>query len=76
MSSNPHLQMIERMCVKVQDHLNSLRYSETESIQEDMRVAERLLKDARNSKTVRTTDERLSGLEINGYGLDAAVPTK
>ena len=68
--------MIERMCVKVQDHLNSLRYSETESIQEDMRVAERLLKDARNSKTVRTTDERLSGLEINGYGLDAAVPTK
>ncbi|XP_031441755.1 F-actin-uncapping protein LRRC16A [Clupea harengus] len=45
-------QMIERMCVKVQDHLNSLRYSETESIQEDMRVAERLLKDARNSKTL------------------------
>ncbi|XP_041932944.1 F-actin-uncapping protein LRRC16A [Alosa sapidissima] len=45
-------QMIERMCVKVQDHLNSLRYSETDPIQEDMRVAEKLLKDARNSKTL------------------------
>ncbi|XP_063041578.1 F-actin-uncapping protein LRRC16A-like [Engraulis encrasicolus] len=45
-------QMIERMCVKVQDHLNSLRYSETDPIQEDMRVAEKLMKDARNSKTL------------------------
>lgn len=45
-------QMIERMCVKVQDHLNSLRYSETDPIQEDMRVAERLMRDARNSKTL------------------------
>ncbi|XP_062385557.1 F-actin-uncapping protein LRRC16A [Sardina pilchardus] len=45
-------QMIERMCVKVQDHLNSLRYSETDPVQEDMRVAERLMKDARNSKTL------------------------
>lgn len=47
------LQMIDRVCVKVQDHLNSLRNSETEAILEDVRSAENLIKDARNSKTVR-----------------------
>ncbi|XP_034553770.1 F-actin-uncapping protein LRRC16A-like isoform X2 [Notolabrus celidotus] len=45
-------QMIERICVKVQDHLNSLRNSETEAILEDVRSAENLIKDARNSKTL------------------------
>ncbi|KAF5894844.1 F-actin-uncapping protein LRRC16A-like, partial [Clarias magur] len=44
------LQMIDRLCVKVQDHLNSLRFSERERVQEDMRAAERLVQDARNSK--------------------------
>uniref|UniRef100_A0AAR2LGP9 CARMIL C-terminal domain-containing protein n=1 Tax=Pygocentrus nattereri TaxID=42514 RepID=A0AAR2LGP9_PYGNA len=43
-------QMIDRLCVKVQDHLNSLRFSERERVQEDMRTAERLVQDARNSK--------------------------
>lgn len=47
------LQMIDRICVKVQDHLNSLRNSETDAILEDVRSAEKLIKDARNSKTVR-----------------------
>lgn len=47
------LQMIDRICVKVQDHLNSLRNSETDAILEDVRAAENLIKDARNSKTVR-----------------------
>lgn len=47
------LQMIDRICVKVQDHLNSLRNSETDIILEDVRAAENLIKDARNSKTVR-----------------------
>lgn len=46
-------QMIDRICVKVQDHLNSLRNSETDVILEDVRSAESLIKDARNSKTVR-----------------------
>lgn len=46
-------QMIDRICVKVQDHLNSLRNSETDAILEDVRSAESLIKDARNSKTVR-----------------------
>lgn len=45
--------MIDSVCVRVQDHLNSLRNSETDVIQEDVRSAESLIKDARNSKTVR-----------------------
>lgn len=48
--------MIDRVCVKVQDHLNSLKNSETEAILEDVRSAESLIKDARNSKTVRTAN--------------------
>ncbi|XP_055732333.1 F-actin-uncapping protein LRRC16A isoform X1 [Salvelinus fontinalis] len=43
-------QMMDRICVKVQDHLNSLRYTETDVVQEDMKVAKNLMKDARNSK--------------------------
>lgn len=45
-------QMVDRMCVRVQDHLNSLRFSESDIVQEDMRVAGNLMKDARNSKTL------------------------
>ncbi|XP_047453879.1 F-actin-uncapping protein LRRC16A-like isoform X2 [Mugil cephalus] len=45
-------QMIDRICVKVQDHLNSLRNSETDVVLEDVRSAENLIKDARNSKTL------------------------
>ncbi|XP_075305936.1 F-actin-uncapping protein LRRC16A isoform X2 [Odontesthes bonariensis] len=45
-------QMMDMMCVRVQDHLNSLRFSETNSVQEDMKVAQNLMKDARNSKTL------------------------
>lgn len=51
--------MIDRICVKVQDHLNSLRNSETDAILEDVRVAENLIKDARNSKTVGSEDSPL-----------------
>lgn len=47
-------QMMDRICVKVQDHLNSMKNSETDTILEDVQLAENLLKDARNSKTVRT----------------------
>ncbi|XP_035039076.2 F-actin-uncapping protein LRRC16A [Hippoglossus stenolepis] len=45
-------QMMDMMCVKVQDHLNSLKFTESSSVQEDMKVAENLMKDARNSKTL------------------------
>ncbi|KAG8004830.1 F-actin-uncapping protein LRRC16A, partial [Nibea albiflora] len=44
--------MMDMMCVKVQDHLNSLKFTETNLVQEDMKVAENLMKDARNSKTL------------------------
>ncbi|XP_022613140.1 F-actin-uncapping protein LRRC16A-like, partial [Seriola dumerili] len=45
-------QMMDMMCVKVQDHLNSLRFTENSLVLEDMKVAENLMKDARNSKTL------------------------
>ncbi|XP_037533001.1 F-actin-uncapping protein LRRC16A [Nematolebias whitei] len=45
-------QMMDRICVKVQDHLNSMKNSETDIILEDVQLAENLLKDARNSKTL------------------------
>ncbi|XP_062292366.1 LOW QUALITY PROTEIN: F-actin-uncapping protein LRRC16A-like [Scomber scombrus] len=45
-------QMVDMMCVKVQDHLNSLKFTEANLVQEDMKVAENLMKDARNSKTL------------------------
>uniref|UniRef100_A0A3P8WUI1 CARMIL C-terminal domain-containing protein n=1 Tax=Cynoglossus semilaevis TaxID=244447 RepID=A0A3P8WUI1_CYNSE len=43
-------QMMDAICVKVQDHLNSLRFTENSVVQEDIRMAEHLMKDARNSK--------------------------
>ncbi|XP_028632171.1 F-actin-uncapping protein LRRC16A [Grammomys surdaster] len=45
-------QMIDRICVKVQDHLNSLRSCGGDAIQEDLKAAERLMRDAKNSKTL------------------------
>nr|XP_057903375.1 F-actin-uncapping protein LRRC16A-like [Doryrhamphus excisus] len=45
-------QMMDTMCVKVQDHLNSLMFSQSHVIQDDMKVAENLMNDARNSKTL------------------------
>ncbi|XP_012494126.1 PREDICTED: leucine-rich repeat-containing protein 16A isoform X2 [Propithecus coquereli] len=45
-------QMIDRICVKVQDHLNSLRNCGGDAIQEDLKAAERLVRDAKNSKTL------------------------
>ncbi|ELV13472.1 Leucine-rich repeat-containing protein 16A [Tupaia chinensis] len=44
--------MIDGVCVKVQDHLNSLRSCGGEAVQEDVRAAEQLLRDAKNSKTL------------------------
>ncbi|KAB1261805.1 F-actin-uncapping protein LRRC16A [Camelus dromedarius] len=44
--------MIDRICVKVQDHLNSLRTCGGDAVQEDLKSAERLMRDAKNSKTL------------------------
>lgn len=51
------MQMMDMMCVRVQDHLNSLKFTETSAVQEDMKVAENLMRDARNSKTVRSSPQ-------------------
>ncbi|RXN18961.1 F-actin-uncapping LRRC16A isoform X1 [Labeo rohita] len=44
--------MIDQICVKVQDHLNLLKNTEKNAIQEDVRMAENFLRDAKNSKTL------------------------
>ncbi|XP_045407876.1 F-actin-uncapping protein LRRC16A isoform X3 [Lemur catta] len=51
-TSTTQQQMIDRICVKVQDHLNSLRSCGADAIQEDLKSAERLMRDAKNSKTL------------------------
>lgn len=48
--------MIDRVCVKVQDHLNSLRSCGGDAIQEDLKAAEQLMRDAKNSKTVSLSE--------------------
>ncbi|KAK2112871.1 hypothetical protein P7K49_007137 [Saguinus oedipus] len=50
--------MIDRICVKVQDHLNSLRNCGGDAIQEDLKSAERLMRDAKNSKTAAKKKKR------------------
>ncbi|XP_069769549.1 F-actin-uncapping protein LRRC16A-like isoform X3 [Narcine bancroftii] len=60
-------QMIDRMCVKVQDHLNSLRNSAGDTVQEDVRLAENFMKDAKNSKTLLPNLYHLRGAAWTGF---------
>ncbi|XP_061902806.1 F-actin-uncapping protein LRRC16A-like isoform X1 [Entelurus aequoreus] len=59
-------QMVDTMCVKVQDHLNSLMFSQSHVVQDDVQVAENLMKDARNSKTLLPTLYHLRGGDLRG----------
>lgn len=59
-------QMIDRMCVKVQDHLNSLRSCEGDAVQEDLKSAERLMQDAKNSKTLLPNLYHVGGVSWAG----------
>ncbi|KAK4826001.1 hypothetical protein QYF61_003763 [Mycteria americana] len=59
-------QMIDRICVKVQDHLNSLRNSGVDAVQEDVKSAERLMRDAKNSKTLLPNLYHLGGASWAG----------
>uniref|UniRef100_A0A8C0UWP5 Capping protein regulator and myosin 1 linker 1 n=1 Tax=Cyanistes caeruleus TaxID=156563 RepID=A0A8C0UWP5_CYACU len=59
-------QMIDRICVKVQDHLNSLRNCGVDAIQEDVKCAERLMRDAKNSKTLLPNLYHLGGASWAG----------
>uniref|UniRef100_A0A4W4E7V9 CARMIL C-terminal domain-containing protein n=1 Tax=Electrophorus electricus TaxID=8005 RepID=A0A4W4E7V9_ELEEL len=64
-------QMIGRLCVKVQDHLNSLRFSERTNIQEDMRVAEKLVQDLLSSMYHQRSSlqgGRVEGGAVGGVG--------
>ncbi|XP_061520355.1 F-actin-uncapping protein LRRC16A-like isoform X2 [Phycodurus eques] len=64
-------QLMDTMCVKVQDHLNSLMYSQNYTVQDDMKMAENLMTDARNSKTL------LPNLyHLGGDGLRVAIQDK
>ncbi|XP_077096605.1 F-actin-uncapping protein LRRC16A-like [Siphateles boraxobius] len=55
-------QMMAQVCVQVQDHLNSLRFSKSDRVQQDMKTAESLMTDAKNSATLLRSlyDERSS----------------
>ncbi|XP_077404033.1 F-actin-uncapping protein LRRC16A-like [Vanacampus margaritifer] len=59
-------QMMDTVCVKVQDHLNSLMFSQDRWVQEDMKAAENLMADARNSKTLLPSLYRLGGDGLRG----------
>ncbi|XP_054619563.1 F-actin-uncapping protein LRRC16A-like isoform X2 [Dunckerocampus dactyliophorus] len=59
-------QMVDTMCVKVQDHLNSLMFSQNHVVQDDMKVAENLMKDARNSKTLLPSLYHVKGGALHG----------
>ncbi|KAF4013686.1 hypothetical protein G4228_004910 [Cervus hanglu yarkandensis] len=65
-TSTTQQQMIDRMCVKVQDHLNSLRSCEGDAIQEDLKSAERLMQDAKNSKTLLPNLYHVGGVSWAG----------
>ncbi|XP_063779353.1 F-actin-uncapping protein LRRC16A isoform X2 [Pseudophryne corroboree] len=59
-------QMIDRICVKVQDHLNSLRNCGIDFVLEDVKSAERLMRDAKNSKTLLPNLYHLGGASWAG----------
>ncbi|XP_060100110.1 F-actin-uncapping protein LRRC16A isoform X2 [Heteronotia binoei] len=67
-------QMIDRICVKVQDHLNSLKNCGIDSIQEDLKAAERLMKDAKNSKTLLPNLYHLGGTSWAGANSSLSNP--
>uniref|UniRef100_A0A4W3IMS2 Capping protein regulator and myosin 1 linker 1 n=1 Tax=Callorhinchus milii TaxID=7868 RepID=A0A4W3IMS2_CALMI len=67
-------QMIDRMCVKVQDHLNSLRNSEVDTVQDDVRLAENFMRDAKNSKTLLPNLYHLGGASWAGISISSSNP--
>ncbi|XP_039713021.1 F-actin-uncapping protein LRRC16A isoform X2 [Pteropus medius] len=67
-------QMIDRICVKVQDHLNSLRNCGGDAVQEDLKLAERLMRDAKNSKTLLPNLYHVGGASWAGAGGSLSSP--
>ncbi|XP_073787400.1 F-actin-uncapping protein LRRC16A isoform X2 [Danio rerio] len=52
LSTSATQQMMGQVCVQVQDQLNSLRFSSSERVQQDMKTAESLMRDAKSSTTL------------------------
>ncbi|XP_056335356.1 F-actin-uncapping protein LRRC16A [Danio aesculapii] len=52
LSTSATQQMMGQVCVQVQDQLNSLRFSSSERVQQDMKTAESLMRDAKSSATL------------------------
>uniref|UniRef100_A0A8C4VUA6 Capping protein regulator and myosin 1 linker 1 n=1 Tax=Gopherus evgoodei TaxID=1825980 RepID=A0A8C4VUA6_9SAUR len=67
-------QMIDRICVKVQDHLNSLRNCGVDAVQDDLKSAERLMRDAKNSKTLLPNLYHLGGASWAGVNGSLSNP--
>ncbi|XP_050797733.1 F-actin-uncapping protein LRRC16A isoform X4 [Gopherus flavomarginatus] len=67
-------QMIDRICVKVQDHLNSLRNCGVDAVQDDLKSAERLMRDAKNSKTLLPNLYHLGGASWAGVNGSLSSP--
>ncbi|XP_043923009.1 F-actin-uncapping protein LRRC16A isoform X2 [Protopterus annectens] len=67
-------QMIDRMCVKVQDHLNSLKNFGTDAVIEDVKLAENIMKDAKNSKTLLPKLYHLGGASWAGANGSLSSP--
>ncbi|XP_074918981.1 F-actin-uncapping protein LRRC16A isoform X1 [Chelonoidis abingdonii] len=67
-------QMIDRICVKVQDHLNSLRNCAVDAVQDDLKSAERLMRDAKNSKTLLPNLYHLGGASWAGVNGSLSNP--
>ncbi|XP_051948611.1 F-actin-uncapping protein LRRC16A-like [Xyrauchen texanus] len=61
-------QLMGQVCVQVQDKLNSLRFSASDRVQQDMKTAEKLMTDAKNSRTLLSSlyhlrsDGRVAGV--------------
>uniref|UniRef100_A0A8C4VU12 Capping protein regulator and myosin 1 linker 1 n=1 Tax=Gopherus evgoodei TaxID=1825980 RepID=A0A8C4VU12_9SAUR len=66
--------MIDRICVKVQDHLNSLRNCGVDAVQDDLKSAERLMRDAKNSKTLLPNLYHLGGASWAGVNGSLSNP--
>ncbi|XP_067280931.1 F-actin-uncapping protein LRRC16A [Pseudorasbora parva] len=68
-------QMMAQVCVQVQDHLNSLRFSKSDRVQQDMKTAESLMRDAKNSTTLLRSlyDQRSCGRAAGSSDASAGV---
>uniref|UniRef100_A0A673GUH4 CARMIL C-terminal domain-containing protein n=1 Tax=Sinocyclocheilus rhinocerous TaxID=307959 RepID=A0A673GUH4_9TELE len=54
-------QVMGQVCVQVQDQLNSLRFSMSDRVQQDMKATENLMRDAKNSTTLLCSLGRAAG---------------